>query len=156
MAVDKKELRKEKVKESIKEAALNIAEKEGWNKVTIRKIADEVLYTPPIVYEYFKNKEDLYRHLVKDGFDKLHSTTLSSINDSQTAEEKLTTIAEIRFDFVTQNQTLHHMMFDAENPEWQKKEFIKSVKTIHNIVENLLIEISGKKEYLHGIKFMKQ
>ena len=76
-----------------------------------------------------------------DGFEKLHSTTLASLNDSQTAEEKLTSIAEIRFDLVTQIQTLHHMMFDAENPEWQSMALGKSIRVIKDLVENLQEEI---------------
>ncbi len=151
--VDKRFLRKEKVKEAIKKAALKIAEKEGWGKVTIRKIADEVLYTPPIVYEFFKNKDDLYRHLVVDGFEKLNALTLASITDEQTPEEKLLKIAEVRFDFVTKNQTLHHIMFDAENPEWHKMELAKSMEAIKELVEGLLLKITGDEERLHEYFF---
>ncbi|MEM1134189.1 MAG: TetR/AcrR family transcriptional regulator [Bacteroidota bacterium] len=149
MMLDKRELRKEKVREAIKQAALKIAENEGWQKVTIRKIADEVLYTPPIVYEFFKNKDDLYRHLVKDGFELLNQAIFSKVDKKETVEEKLFAIAEERFDFVTEYQTLHHMMFDAENPEWQKREIIKSMKAVSELTEGLLAEISGNTAQAH-------
>ncbi|MEL6653646.1 MAG: helix-turn-helix domain-containing protein [Bacteroidota bacterium] len=63
----KRDLRKEKNREAIMEAALEIAREESWEKVTIRKIADRILYTPPIVYEHFKNKDDLLKQLVERG-----------------------------------------------------------------------------------------
>ncbi|MEL6805067.1 MAG: helix-turn-helix domain-containing protein, partial [Bacteroidota bacterium] len=42
---------------SILRAARKIAVAEGWTKVSIRKISKEIAYTPPVIYEHFKNKE---------------------------------------------------------------------------------------------------
>ncbi|MDN5217175.1 helix-turn-helix domain-containing protein [Fulvivirgaceae bacterium BMA12] len=141
--LSKKEQRKEKTREAIKQAAIKVAAKEGWNNVTIRKIADEVLYTPPIVYEFFEGKDDLYRHLVIDGFEKLKSSTFAAIEPLGDPGDKLVKMAEVRLDFATKNQTLHHMMFDAENPQWQKEELVKSLHSLKMLVQDLLIEISG-------------
>ena len=63
---------KEETKQSILAAARKIAGKEGWQAVTIRKIADEIEYTPPIVYEYFENKEALFKELIYFGFRLMH------------------------------------------------------------------------------------
>ena len=151
--LDKKEQRKEKVREAIKQAALDIAKKEGWNKVTIRKVADKVLYTPPIIYEFFKNKDDLYRHLVKDGFDKLINETYEKIGTQVSAEDKLCAMALARFEFVTEHHTLHHMMFDAENPEWHNLELADYMVKIKDMVTDLIIEISGTKDKLKAQEY---
>jgi len=45
--------------------------KRGWHSLTIRKIAEEIEYTPPIVYEHFEKKEDLIREIVDAGFNML-------------------------------------------------------------------------------------
>ena len=144
MELSKRDLRKERNKQAIKEAALKIAEKEGWQGVTIRKIADQILYTPPVVYEHFKNKDDLYRHLVKDGFDYLTKETLKAMQRVNTPEEKLLKLAEVRFDFIIKNPTLHHIMFvDLDDSEWQKRELIKATGEIRKYCMELLTEISG-------------
>ena len=63
---------KGEMKQSILDAARKIAGKEGWQAVTIRKIVDEIEYTPPIVYEYFENKEALFKELIYFGFHMVH------------------------------------------------------------------------------------
>ena len=66
--VERKLREKEKIKQNILDAARDIAAKEGWHAVTIRKIANKIEYTPPIVYEHFENKEDLFKELIYMGF----------------------------------------------------------------------------------------
>ncbi|WP_216329771.1 TetR family transcriptional regulator, partial [Deinococcus aestuarii] len=41
---------KQATREGILQAALTIGEQEGWAAVTIRRIADAVEYTSPIIY----------------------------------------------------------------------------------------------------------
>ena len=139
-------LRKEKNKQAIKEAALDIARTEGWQGVTIRKIADRILYSAPVVYEHFKNKDDLYKQLVQDAFEELTRKTFEAMDKVMTAEEKILKLAEVRFDFALRNQTLHHMMFDADNPDWQRFELIKSMMKLKDYVYRLLSDITQKPE----------
>jgi AcrR family transcriptional regulator len=70
---ERKERLKQVLKQSILRVARNIAEHEGWDKVTIRRIADEIEYTPPTIYEFFKNKEDLLDELAKEGSSELYA-----------------------------------------------------------------------------------
>ncbi len=140
------EKRRQRTKESIKLAAINIARKEGWNNVTIRKIAEEILYTPPVVYEYFKSKSDLFNHLVSEGFQKLYEATIDSTSKVETPENKLRTMAQTRFLFALENPTLHSMMFNSVNPDWGKLEIIKAMKKMKSLVYEWLFQISGKKE----------
>jgi len=141
-----KDLRKEKNKQAIKDAALDIAKTEGWQGVTIRKIADKVLYSAPIVYEHFKNKDDLFKNLVEDGFKELTGRTFKAMEKVKSPEEKILKLAEVRFEFASQNQTLHHIMFNSDNRDWQRFELIKSMEKLGDYVIDLLAEISKKPE----------
>jgi AcrR family transcriptional regulator len=143
---DKRSLRKAKTRQAIKDAALEIAESEGWGGVTIRKIADRVNYTAPIVYEYFEGKDDLYHQLVHDGFEKLATGTMEFISEVDDPQEKLIRMAEVRFNFAIQNPTLHHLMFDSENPQWQQLEMDRSMLGMKQLVDNLILEISGDRQ----------
>ncbi len=139
----KKELRKERNKQAIKDAALEIAREEGWGGVTIRKIADRILYTPPVVYEHFKNKDDLYKQIVEDGFKELTEKTITAIEAETDPKTKIIRLAEVRYDFASKNPMLDHMMFDADNPEWQRFEVIKSMETIKTAVKNIYTQLTG-------------
>jgi AcrR family transcriptional regulator len=43
--IERRQKEKEEIKQSILDAARKIAAEEGWNALTIRKIADEIEYT---------------------------------------------------------------------------------------------------------------
>ncbi|MDP4114642.1 MAG: TetR/AcrR family transcriptional regulator [Bacteroidota bacterium] len=114
--LDRKIREKEAVKNSIFCAARKIASKEGWSAVTIRKIADAIEYTPPIVYEYFDSKEDLFKELVYLGF-KIIRDSIENIKKQATApKEFLSLLALGQWDFASNNPDLYQLMFSIERP----------------------------------------
>src|SRR5437588_10347510 len=59
---------KEETRINILDAALQIVKDEGWQALSMRKIADIIEYTAPIIYEYFSNKEAILLELTRKGF----------------------------------------------------------------------------------------
>lgn len=49
-------------------AAHDIAIGEGWQAVTIRRVAEKIEYSPATIYEYFESKEQIVVELLRDGF----------------------------------------------------------------------------------------
>jgi AcrR family transcriptional regulator len=61
-------LERARTRERIIETALHILESEGVAALTIRRIATEIEYAAPIVYQYFANKDALVLELVAHGY----------------------------------------------------------------------------------------
>jgi len=139
----KREKRKLKTRKAIMMAAHEIAQRSDWNAVTIRKIADEVDYSPPVIYEHFKNKEDLILQLVKGGFRELTTNTFQEIEKVDTSDKKLLKIAEVRFDFAKKHKTLHQLMFSTEATEEHKLEIVAAMSDVRSLLFRLLENISG-------------
>src|ERR1700754_1332165 len=59
---------KEETRVNILDASLKIVKDEGWPALSMRKIADVIEYTAPIIYEYFSNKEAILMELTRKGF----------------------------------------------------------------------------------------
>jgi AcrR family transcriptional regulator len=59
---------KENTRVNILDAAHEIVKEEGWQALSMRKIADKIEYTAPIIYEYYANKEAILLELTKKGF----------------------------------------------------------------------------------------
>jgi AcrR family transcriptional regulator len=72
---------KEETRINILDASLQIVKEEGWPALSMRKIADVIEYTAPIIYEYFSNKEAILLELTRKGF-------LILARDMQAAKEK--------------------------------------------------------------------
>jgi AcrR family transcriptional regulator len=72
----------QKMKDDILAAAREISQQEGFESISIRKIAHKIEYTPSIIYHYFSNKEEILEHLLQSGYLKL-TKSLASSNLSQ-------------------------------------------------------------------------
>lgn len=65
---DRRERVKQATRQGILLAARRIARSDGWAALTIRKVADEIEYSPSIVYEYFASKDAILLALLQEGF----------------------------------------------------------------------------------------
>ena len=63
--LDKNE-RETRMRDAIKKAAFSLMAEKGLDKVSMREIAEKVNVTKPVLYYYFKNKEDLCDSIIKD------------------------------------------------------------------------------------------
>jgi len=72
---------KEETRINILDASLQIVKEEGWPALSMRKIADAIEYTAPIIYEYFSNKDAILMELTRKGF-------LILARDMKAAKEK--------------------------------------------------------------------
>lgn len=52
-------------------AARELAEAEGWEAVTTRRLAERVEYSQPVLYSHFRGKEAIVRAVALDGFAEL-------------------------------------------------------------------------------------
>lgn len=139
--IERKQRDREKVRDNIMKAAIKIANVEGWQSVTIRKIADSIEYTPPIVYEHFENKEDLFKELVLFGFSILHGLADKSQNENMSPNEKLVNISLAYWDFAFAYKELFQLMFSLERLNPNEEAMQRGIKLYH-----IFKEISGKNE----------
>lgn len=102
---------KDETRINILEAALKIVKEEGWQALSMRKIADEIEYTAPIIYEYFANKDAILLELTRKGFLML-SRELQEIKDKyQTPAEQLEAMWLGYWNFAFENKELYQVMY---------------------------------------------
>jgi AcrR family transcriptional regulator len=68
---ERREREAEKQRSLILEAAGDIVASEGIEKLSIRKIAERIEYSPAIIYHYFKDKDDIVNNLMMKGYQKI-------------------------------------------------------------------------------------
>src|SRR3982751_1592473 len=66
--IERKERQRQEVRDSILEAAWKLVHEDGWANLSIRKIADAIEYSVPVVYDHFENKEAILFEFNKRGF----------------------------------------------------------------------------------------
>src|SRR6516162_9679369 len=70
---ERKSRQKESTRQEILDAARDLFVGEGYDNVSIRKIADKVEYAPGTIYLYFKDKAEILDTLCQVTFDKLRN-----------------------------------------------------------------------------------
>jgi AcrR family transcriptional regulator len=136
---ERKRLVKEDIKKDILDAALKILVNEGVQSVTIRKIADAIEYTPPIVYEYFESKDAIFKELMLSGFRTIYQRFGESCAGEQDPQKLLIKLSLIHWDFAVENKELYRLMFILDRP-LVCEETIKGM----SLMKEFFMKISGK------------
>lgn len=68
---------KEKLYLEIISTAISMVRSEGRHALSLRKIAEKIEYSAPVIYSHFENKENLLIALSNVGFHKLNTKRFS-------------------------------------------------------------------------------
>lgn len=102
---------KEETGTKILEAAYKIVKEEGWQALSMRKIADEIEYTAPIIYEYFSNKEAILAELNKKGFLYLAKEMEDARDKHENPADQLEAMWMAYWNFAFKKKELYQLMF---------------------------------------------
>jgi AcrR family transcriptional regulator len=102
---------KEETRMNILEASYKIVKEEGWQALSMRKIADEIEYTAPIIYEYFSNKEAILAELNKKGFLSLAEEMTQARDKQVNPVDQLEAMWMAYWNFAFEKKELYQLMF---------------------------------------------
>ena len=85
----RREREKEGLREVILDAARTLFVKEGYESVSIRKIADKIEYAPGTIYLYFRDKAEILNRICEETFDKLIARLQAIDQDTSPPLDKL-------------------------------------------------------------------
>jgi AcrR family transcriptional regulator len=105
---------KEETRVNILDAALHIGKTEGWQALSMRKIADIIEYTAPIIYEYFANKEAIMMELTKKGYRILAKDMQVARDAHELPEKQLEAMWLTYWNFAFAEKELYQLMFGIE------------------------------------------
>lgn len=118
--VTRREREREEMQQQIIDAARRLFVAEGYERVTIRKIADAIEYTPGAIYSYFEDKDAILHALHQQGFEELMRRLASAIlvvaMNAGSPLEQLRTIGTEYIRFARENPELYDLMFVAQAP----------------------------------------
>lgn len=123
---------KDFIKAAILTATAEIVLRDGWQAVSIRKIADAIGYSLPVVYTHFVNKDAIQEELVREGFEML-TIAIQDTND-RIRHDQLVKMALNYYDFAFKNAAYYKMMFGLGIPSCQKAKEIEEIAKFSNIV----------------------
>lgn len=92
-------------------AAREIAEREGWSAVTIRRLADEIEYSQPVLYSHFENRDAIVGAVAVGGFQEI-AKALREAASGSSGQRGLKNVAVAYLDFALRCPALYDAMFN--------------------------------------------
>ncbi|KAA0024623.1 TetR/AcrR family transcriptional regulator [Antrihabitans cavernicola] len=91
--------------------ARELAENEGWDAVTTRRLAERIEYSQPVLYSHFAGKDEIVEAVAVEGFVELTGALRLARRSVDDPHESLGKVASAYADFANANPALFDAMF---------------------------------------------
>ncbi|MFZ7107092.1 MAG: TetR/AcrR family transcriptional regulator [Bacteroidota bacterium] len=112
---ERKEREKQEMRRKIIDAAFEMFVEVGYERTSIRAIADKIEYSPATIYLYYKDKDELLYEVQREAFDLLAKkfAPLEAIRDPF---QRLEALGNSYLDFAIANPQYYDLMFILSAP----------------------------------------
>ncbi|SDH85897.1 DNA-binding transcriptional regulator, AcrR family [Actinokineospora alba] len=114
MSVQERKQREQAERERLIVAtARELAEQQGWDAVTTRRLAERIEYSQPVLYSHFRGKREIIGAVALDGAAEMAAAlrTTSAMDDPRT---RVTALARAYLDFAERHPAVYDAMFQLD------------------------------------------
>lgn len=108
---ERREREKEELKQKILNAARELFAEDGYQNVTMRKIADKIEYSLPTIYEYFNSKAEILLAIYQISGQMLLEVLQQSYNQDISPLEKMRAMGRAYIRFGLENRDFYELTF---------------------------------------------
>ncbi len=126
----------------ILDAARVIGIRDGWKAVTIRAVASKLGYSSPLLYEHFRDKEDLLTQIAPDALSLLQ--TRLSVDLPQANEPRLEAMIERYWRFMLESTQLYRLMNGMDGMLIDNEAVGSSAQSLCKFIAAELKPLAGK------------
>jgi len=130
--VERREREREEIRRKILDAAHDLFAREGYDRVTMRRLADAIEYSPTTIYNHFEDKDDLVQSLCEEDFARL----LRALQAQKPPADPVEQIRQLR---------LAYARFGLDHPNHYRFMFMTPAKFEH------IQELSGSGQQAFGL-----
>ena len=156
MGIAERKIRqKGEVKASILQAAWQLVEKDGWQSLSIRKIADAIEYSAPVIYDHFANKEAILLEFTKRGFQQLNEELIKAKDKFKNPEQQMEAIAYAYWKFAFNHKEYYQLMYGLGMPGCEAVKQIPELATFTEIILAPVREMLKKSKNTDADPYLK-
>jgi len=112
---ERKERDKQEMYDKILQAATTMFLEDGYEKTSIRNIAEKIEYSPATIYLYFKDKDELFFAIHNIGF-KMLLKEMEKAGKTKNPLKRLHEIGVIYIEFALKHPEYYDLMFIMRSP----------------------------------------
>jgi len=131
---ERRQRQRQELRAGILAAAREIASSEGWQAVTIRKIAALIEYSPPVIYEYFGSKEEILLEVMRTGYAEQLRAVEAAAEAADGPEEALLAMGHAWLDSAFRSPDLYQVMYGLGGVPFSAAETRKEGEKIGDVI----------------------
>jgi AcrR family transcriptional regulator len=145
--IDRKEREREDKRKLIISTATKLFREQGFEKVSLRNIAEAIEYSPTMIYLYFKDKNELFYYMHAEGFRMLRKQLESATENIEDAWLRFCKLGEVYIKFGLENPEYYELMFITSAP--MQTEMTEDIWH-EGFMTHICLETEVKNCILHG------
>ena len=116
MAATKSEVVEQFRSQAIRDAAMRVVSRKGYDHVTVQDIADEAHIAKGTVYLYFKSREDIFEQTISFSFEDLRERIGAAIARGGNFADCVERVVETQLDFFEQREEFFRLYLAMAEP----------------------------------------
>lgn len=153
--VERKQRQKEEVRASILHAAWQVVEKEGWQALSMRKIADAIEYSAPVIYDHFANKEAILTEFTKRGFRLLNEDLIKARDRFVNLEQQIEAMGYAYWKFAFDNKEYYQLMYGLGMPGCETVKQIPELAAFTELIMDQIKKLIAENNNKSADPFLK-
>ncbi|XQE77788.1 TetR/AcrR family transcriptional regulator [Streptomyces microflavus] len=94
--------------------ARELAEEQGWDAVTTRRLAERIEYSQPVLYSHFRGKREIIGAVALEGATEMAAAVRAAASVADTPHARVNTLALAYLDFAERHPAVYDAMFQLD------------------------------------------
>ncbi|MEU0252159.1 TetR/AcrR family transcriptional regulator [Streptomyces sp. NPDC006184] len=94
--------------------ARELAEQQGWDAVTTRRLAERIEYSQPVLYSHFRGKREIIGAVALEGAAELAAAVRAAASGANSPRERVAALARAYLDFAEHNPAVYDALFQLD------------------------------------------
>ncbi|WP_326587691.1 TetR/AcrR family transcriptional regulator [Streptomyces sp. NBC_01294] len=94
--------------------ARELAEQQGWDAVTTRRLAERIEYSQPVLYSHFRGKRAIIGAVALEGAAELAAAVRAAASRATGPRERVAALARAYLDFAEHNPAVYDALFQLD------------------------------------------
>ncbi|MFF1510250.1 TetR/AcrR family transcriptional regulator [Streptomyces sp. NPDC058326] len=94
--------------------ARELAEQQGWDAVTTRRLAERIEYSQPVLYSHFRGKREIIGAVALEGAAEMAVALRAATSAADGPHGRVTALARAYLDFAERNPAVYDAMFQLD------------------------------------------
>lgn len=94
--------------------ARELAEQQGWEAVTTRRLAERIEYSQPVLYSHFRGKREIIGAVALEGASEMAAAARAATAAIDSPRARAAALAETYLDFAARNPAVYDALFQLD------------------------------------------